>query len=53
VFFFSVHIPIHAVRPGYGVTYLNKRAQRALGRSPKEKSNVTVEPIIENTRGII
>jgi len=30
---------------------LNKRAQRALGRSPEEK--VTVEPIIENPRGII
>jgi len=29
----------------------NKRAQRALGRSPEEK--VTVEPIIENPRGII
>jgi len=31
--------------------FLNKRAQRALGRSPEEK--VTVEPIIENPRGII
>jgi len=31
---------------------LNKRAQRALGRSP-ERSKVTVEPIIENPRGII
>jgi len=30
---------------------LNKRAQRALGRSPEEK--VTVEPIIEIPRGII
>jgi len=30
---------------------LNKRAQRALGRSPEEK--VKVEPIIENPRGII
>jgi len=29
----------------------DKRAQRALGRSPEEK--VTVEPIIENHRGII
>jgi len=29
----------------------NKRAQRALGRSPEEK--VTVEPIKENPRGII
>jgi len=29
----------------------NKRAQRALGRSPEKK--VTVEPIIENHRGII
>jgi len=34
-------------------TYNNKRAQRALGRSPEEKVNVTMEPIIENPRGII
>jgi len=33
--------------------YFNKRAQRALGRSPEEKVKVTVEPIIENPRGII
>jgi len=32
--------------------WINKRAQRALGRSP-ERSKVTVEPIIENPRGII
>jgi len=31
--------------------YVYKRAQRALGRSPEEK--VTVEPFIENPRGII
>jgi len=32
----------------------NKRAQRALGRSPEEKvEGDTVEPIIENPRGII
>jgi len=31
----------------------NKRAQRALGRSPEERSKATVEPIIENPRGII
>jgi len=30
---------------------LNKRAQRALGRSPEEK--FTVDSIIENPRGII
>jgi len=34
-------------------TNRNKRAQRALGRSPEEKVQVTVEPFIENPRGII
>jgi len=32
---------------------VNKRAQRALGRSPKEKGKGPMEPIIENPRGII
>jgi len=30
------------------MTKINKRAQRALGRSPEERSKVTVEPFPED-----
>jgi len=35
------------------LNFINKRAQRALGRSPEEKVKGHIEPIIENPRGII